>query len=63
MTDPAEHQRHRLSDAENRRIFRERIVPDLPAGRVGQETTPTVVFLVGRPGAGKSRSPRRWPAR
>ncbi|WNZ09773.1 zeta toxin family protein [Streptomyces sp. 11x1] len=47
-------ERHRLSDAENRRIFRERIVPDLLAGRVGQET-PTVVFLVGQPGAGKSR--------
>ncbi|MCC9706536.1 zeta toxin family protein [Streptomyces sp. MNU76] len=52
--DPAEVERHRLSDAENRRIFRERIVPDLLAGRLGQET-PTVVFLVGQPGAGKSR--------
>ena len=54
MIDPAEVERHRLSDAENRRIFRERIVPDLLAGRVEQET-PTVVFLVGQPGAGKSR--------
>ncbi|UUU32201.1 zeta toxin family protein [Streptomyces sp. CA-210063] len=54
VIDPAEVERHRLSDAENRRIFRERIVPDLLAGRVGQET-PTVVFLVGQPGAGKSR--------
>ncbi|MDX3507637.1 zeta toxin family protein [Streptomyces caniscabiei] len=61
MTDPAAHQRHRLSDAENRRLFRERIVPGLLAGRVGQET-PTAVFLAGRPGAGKSRSPRSWPA-
>ncbi|MDX2604183.1 hypothetical protein PV330_29745 [Streptomyces caniscabiei] len=32
MIDPAEVERHRLSDAENRRIFRERIVPDLLAG-------------------------------
>ncbi|MFM9691970.1 zeta toxin family protein [Streptomyces europaeiscabiei] len=54
VIDPAEVERHRLSDAENRRIFRERIVPDLLAGRTGQET-PTVVFLVGQPGAGKSR--------
>ncbi|MFE7843134.1 zeta toxin family protein [Streptomyces sp. NPDC057474] len=54
VIDPAEVERHRLSDAENLRIFRERIVPDLLAGRVGQET-PTVVFLVGQPGAGKSR--------
>ncbi|MFF7388426.1 zeta toxin family protein [Streptomyces scabiei] len=54
VIDPAEVERHRLSDAENRRIFRERIVPDLLAGRAGQET-PTVVFLVGQPGAGKSR--------
>ncbi|WP_328837810.1 zeta toxin family protein [Streptomyces europaeiscabiei] len=54
VIDPAEVERHRLSDAENRRIFREQIVPDLLAGRTGQET-PTVVFLVGQPGAGKSR--------
>ncbi|MFF5358325.1 zeta toxin family protein [Streptomyces scabiei] len=54
VIDPAEVERYRLSDAENRRIFRERIVPDLLAGRVGQET-PTVVFLIGQPGAGKSR--------
>ncbi|MET9987864.1 zeta toxin family protein [Streptomyces rochei] len=39
---------------ENERIFRERIVPDLLEGRASQET-PTVVFLVGQPGAGKSR--------
>ncbi|WP_408052809.1 zeta toxin family protein [Streptomyces sp. HO565] len=35
-------------------MFRERIVPDLLEGRASQET-PTVVFLVGQPGAGKSR--------
>ncbi|WP_345116489.1 zeta toxin family protein, partial [Streptomyces drozdowiczii] len=54
MIDPAEVARHRLPDAENQRIFRERIVPDLLAGRAPQQT-PTVVFLVGQPGAGKSR--------
>ncbi|MER6158764.1 zeta toxin family protein [Streptomyces sp. NPDC001868] len=54
VIDPAEVERHRLSDVENRRIFRERIVPDLLEGRFGQET-PTVVFLIGQPGAGKSR--------
>ncbi|MFF4169420.1 zeta toxin family protein [Streptomyces sp. NPDC001744] len=54
MIDPAEVERHRLPEAENRRIFRERIVPDLLAGREPQRT-PTVVFLVGQPGAGKSR--------
>ncbi|MDX3521341.1 zeta toxin family protein [Streptomyces scabiei] len=54
VIDPAEVERYRLSDDENRRIFRDRIVPDLLAGRVGQET-PTVVFLIGQPGAGKSR--------
>ncbi|MFJ8335384.1 zeta toxin family protein [Streptomyces sp. NPDC094437] len=54
MIDPAEAERHRLSDTENERIFRERIVPDLLAGRDPRET-PTVVFLVGQPGAGKSR--------
>ncbi|MFD9042236.1 zeta toxin family protein [Streptomyces bottropensis] len=54
VIDPAEVERYRLPDAENRRIFRERIVPDLLAGRVEQQT-PTVVFLIGQPGAGKSR--------
>ncbi|MFD5588828.1 zeta toxin family protein [Streptomyces sp. NPDC127063] len=54
MIDPAEIERHRLPEEENRRIFRERIVPDLLEGRASQET-PTVVFLVGQPGAGKSR--------
>ncbi|MGW1004809.1 zeta toxin family protein [Streptomyces sp. NPDC002520] len=54
MIDPAEVERYRLPDEENRRIFRERIVPDLLEGRTPQ-ATPTVVFLVGQPGAGKSR--------
>ncbi|MEU3527481.1 zeta toxin family protein [Streptomyces sp. NPDC038707] len=54
MIDPAEVERYRLPEAENQRIFRERIVPDLLAGRDSRET-PTVVFLVGQPGAGKSR--------
>lgn len=54
MTDPTEVQRYRLPDTENRRIFTDRIVPDLLAGRTPQDV-PTVVFLVGQPGAGKSR--------
>lgn len=54
MIDPAEVERYRLPEEQNQRIFRERIVPDLLAGRAPQET-PTVVFLVGQPGAGKSR--------
>ncbi|MGB9998462.1 zeta toxin family protein [Streptomyces pseudogriseolus] len=54
MIDPAEVERHRLPPEENERIFRERIVPDLLHGRASQET-PTIVFLVSQPGAGKSR--------
>ncbi|MFD8638330.1 zeta toxin family protein [Streptomyces sp. NPDC059533] len=54
MIDPAEVERYRLAEAENRRIFRERIVPDLLEGRATQET-PTVIVLIGQPGAGKSR--------
>ncbi|GAB7109607.1 hypothetical protein JCM4814A_79220 [Streptomyces phaeofaciens JCM 4814] len=54
MTDPGEVERYRLPEQENERIFRVRIVPDLLEGRASQET-PTVVFLVGQPGAGKSR--------
>lgn len=54
MIDPAEVERYRLPEAENQRIFRERIVPDLLEGRAAQDT-PTVVFLVGQPGAGKSK--------
>ncbi|GGV54580.1 hypothetical protein GCM10010293_68580 [Streptomyces griseoflavus] len=49
MTDPAEVERHLLPRKEN-----ERIVPDLLQGRASQEM-PTVVFLVGQPGAGRSR--------
>ena len=54
MTNPTEVGRHRLTDTENRAIFTDRIVPDLLAGRTPQDV-PTVVFLVGQPGAGKSR--------
>ncbi|MFF5706658.1 zeta toxin family protein [Streptomyces sp. NPDC012794] len=54
MIDPNEVERYRLSEAENRRIFEEEIVPELLEGRAAQ-ATPTVVFLVGQPGAGKSR--------
>ncbi|MFJ3877166.1 zeta toxin family protein [Streptomyces sp. NPDC090077] len=52
--DPAEVERQRLPEAENQRIFRERIVPDLLAGREPQ-ANPAVVFVIGQPGAGKSR--------
>ncbi|MFI8178011.1 zeta toxin family protein [Streptomyces microflavus] len=54
MIDPQEVERYRLPEAENQRIFRDRIVPDLLASAESQET-PTVVFLVGQPGAGKSK--------
>ncbi|RLU80184.1 zeta toxin protein [Streptomyces griseocarneus] len=47
-------ERYRLPEEENRRLFAERIVPDQLAGRTSQET-PTVVFLIGQPGAGKSK--------
>ena len=43
-----------LPEEENRRIFRDAIVGDLLAGRRPQ-SEPVVVFLVGQPGAGKSR--------
>jgi energy-coupling factor transporter ATP-binding protein EcfA2 len=46
--------RHLLSPDEGRRIFREQIIPDLLSGPEPQED-PTVVFLVGQHGAGKSR--------
>ncbi|MEU8828839.1 zeta toxin family protein [Streptomyces sp. NPDC048636] len=55
MIDPAEVERYRLPEEENERIFRERIVPDLLEGRRRSQETATVVFLVGQPGAGKSR--------
>ncbi|MEU3433106.1 zeta toxin family protein [Streptomyces sp. NPDC006863] len=54
MIDPARVEQYRLPQQENERVFYEEIVPDLFADRVGQET-PTVVFLIGQPGAGKSR--------
>lgn len=46
--------RYLLSPEEGRRIFQQEIVPDLLAGREPQ-AEPTVVFLVGQHGAGKSR--------
>jgi hypothetical protein len=46
--------RYLLPEAENRRIFAEEIVPELLAGRTAQDL-PTAVFLIGQPGAGKSR--------
>jgi hypothetical protein len=46
--------RYLLSAQEGSRIFREEIVPDLFAGREPQ-VRPTVVFLVGQHGAGKTR--------
>ncbi|MEV7616140.1 zeta toxin family protein [Streptomyces sp. NPDC089799] len=54
MIDPAEVERYRLTPEENRQIFQEEIVPELLEGRAPQQK-PTVVFLVGQPGAGKSR--------
>jgi hypothetical protein len=46
--------RYLLLPPEGRRIFCEQIVPELLAGREPQ-AQPTVVFLVGQHGAGKSR--------
>jgi Zeta toxin len=54
VSDPDAH-RYLLSPDEGRRIFREQIVPGLLAGPEPQEE-PTVVFLVGQPGAGKTRA-------
>lgn len=57
MTEPidaAGAARYLLSEAESRRIFRRRIAPQLMSGREPQDT-PTVVVLVGQPGAGKTR--------
>lgn len=50
----ADARRYLLSADEGRRIFRERIVPDLLDGRKPL-ARPTVVFLMGQQGAGKSR--------
>ncbi|MFI5775977.1 zeta toxin family protein [Nocardia sp. NPDC051570] len=47
--------KHILSAAENKRIFEQRIVPrDLSSG--APQDRPTVVFLVGQPGAGKTKA-------
>ncbi|MCX5077743.1 zeta toxin family protein [Streptomyces sp. NBC_00424] len=54
MIDPEEVERYRLPAEDNRRIFRERIVPHLLERRQPQGT-PTAVFLIGQPGSGKSR--------
>ncbi|MFJ9460917.1 zeta toxin family protein [Kitasatospora sp. NPDC101447] len=48
---------HRLSPAEHRKIFDLDIVPLLLSGAVTQER-PVAVFVVGQPGAGKSRAAR-----
>ncbi|MET8298165.1 zeta toxin family protein [Streptomyces sp. NPDC005180] len=53
MTDP-EVARYLLPEAQNRGIFLNEIVPDQFAGRLPQQK-PTVAFLVGQPGAGKTR--------
>jgi hypothetical protein len=53
VNDP-DAERYLLPPEEGIRIFREEIVPDLLAGRDPQDN-PTVVFLVGQQGAGKSR--------
>lgn len=45
--------RHRLSDHENERIFREEIVADRLSGLSPQQR-PVVVFIGGQPGAGKT---------
>jgi len=50
----ADAQRYLLSSDQGRRIFRERIVPDLLDGQEPQ-ARPTVVFLMGQQGAGKTR--------
>ena len=51
VSDAARH--YLLSAAEGIRIFQERIIPDLLTGPQPQEQ-PTVVFVVGQHGAGKS---------
>ncbi|WP_052713801.1 zeta toxin family protein [Streptomyces katrae] len=53
MTDP-EAARYLLPEAQNRGNFLGEIVPDQFAGRLPQQKR-TVVFLVGQPGAGKTR--------
>ncbi|MEU3909145.1 zeta toxin family protein [Streptomyces goshikiensis] len=53
MTDP-EAARYLLPESQNRDIFLNDIVPEQFDGRLAQQI-PTVVFLVGQPGAGKTR--------
>ncbi|MBH1934124.1 zeta toxin family protein [Streptomyces sp. AV19] len=53
MTDP-EALRYKLSEAGSRRIFERRIVPQLLSAAKPQQE-PVAVFLVGQPGAGKTR--------
>lgn len=52
MSEPAEPDRFLLSDADNERIFRERIVPDQLAGTAQER--PVAVFVGGQPGDGKA---------
>jgi hypothetical protein len=54
MTTGAADDAYLLPEEENRRIFSARIVPDHLAPCTSQEQ-PVAVFLVGQPGAGKSR--------
>ncbi|WP_350281025.1 zeta toxin family protein [Kribbella sp. HUAS MG21] len=52
MSEPGAQDRFLLSDADNERIFRERIVPDQLAGTAQER--PVVVFVGGQPGDGKA---------
>ncbi|MEU0938977.1 zeta toxin family protein [Embleya sp. NPDC005971] len=45
---------YRLDGDEHRRIFREEILPDLLDGAGPPRERPTVLFIAGQPGAGKS---------
>ena len=50
--------KYRLDDSDNERIFRTKIVPDLLED-LPQQERPTVVFLIGQQGAGKTRVGRQ----
>jgi UDP-N-acetylglucosamine kinase len=52
MVEVTEQDRFLLSEADNERIFRERIVPDRIAGTAQDD--PVVVFVAGQPGDGKA---------
>lgn len=54
MSEENEAARYQLSAAENRRIFERRIVPQLLAPARSQ-AEPVAVYLLGQPGAGKTR--------